>query len=58
MAYATYIRPIEEYASPVWDPHTKRNTNKIEMAQRRWARNVTGNVDRTSSVTSFLNCLN
>ena len=57
MAYATYISPIEEYASPVWDPQTKRNTNKIEMAQHRWARNVTGNVDRTSSVTSLLNCL-
>ena len=31
MAYTTYIRPTVEYASPVWDPHTKRNTNKIEM---------------------------
>ena len=29
MAYTTYIRPTVEYASPVWDPHTKRNTNKI-----------------------------
>ena len=57
MAYATYIRPTVEYASPVWDPHTKRNTNKIEMVQRRCAHYVTGNFDRTSSVTSLLNCL-
>ena len=57
MAYTTYIRPIVQYASPVWDPHTKRNTNKIEMFQRRCARYVTGNFDRTSSVTSLLNCL-
>ena len=57
MAYTTYIRPIVEYASPVWDPHTKRNTNKIEMVQRRCARYVTGNFDRTSSMTSLLNCL-
>ena len=57
MAYTTYIRPTVEYASPVWDPHTKRNTNKIEMVQRRCARYVTGNIDRTSSVTSLLNCL-
>ena len=57
MAYATYIRPTVEYASPVWDPHTKRNTNKIEMFQRRCARYVTGNFDRTSSVTSLLNSL-
>ena len=57
MAYTTYIRPTVEYASPVWDPHTKRNTNKVKMVQRRCARYVTGNFDRTSSVTSLLNCL-
>ena len=55
MAYTTYIRPIVEYASPVWDSHIKRNTNKIEMVQRRCARYVTGNFDRTSSLTSLLN---
>ena len=58
LAHTTYIRPIVKYASPVWDPHTKRNTNKIEMVQRRCARYVTGNYDRTWSVTSLLNCLN
>ena len=57
MAYTTYIRPTVEYASPVWVPHTKRNTNKIEMVQHRCARYVTGNFDRTSSVTSLLNYL-
>ena len=57
MAYTSYIRPIVEYASSVWDPHTKRNTNKIEIVQHRCARNVTGNFDSTSSVTSLLNCL-
>ena len=57
MAYATYIRPIVEYATPLWDPHTKRNTNKIEMVQRRSACYVTGNFDRTRSVTSLLNYL-
>ena len=59
MAYTTYIRPIVEYASPVWDPDTKRNTNKIEMVQHRCARYVTGNFDRTSSVTyDNNNCYN
>ena len=57
MAYTTYIRLTVEYASPVLDPHTKRNTNKIEMAQRRCARYVTGNFDRTRSVASLFNCL-
>ena len=51
MAYTTYISPIVEYASPVWDPHTRSKTNKIEIVQRRCARYVTGNFDRTSSVT-------
>ena len=58
MAYTTYTRPIVEYASPVWDPHIKRNTNTIEMVQRRCARYVTGNFDRISSVTNLLNSLN
>ena len=57
MAYATYIKPTVEYASPVWDPHTKHNTDKIEMVQRRCARYVTGKFDHTSSVASLLNCL-
>ena len=56
-AYVTYIRPIVEYSSPVLGPHTKHNTNKIKMVQRRCARYVTGNFDRTSSVASLLNCL-
>ena len=57
MAYTAYIRPIMEYASPVWDSHTKRNTNKIEMVQRRCAGYVTGIFGRTSNVISLLNCL-
>ena len=57
MAYTTYIRPTVECASPVWDPHTKRNTNKIEMVQRRCARYATGNFCGTINVTSLLNSL-
>ena len=57
MAYTTYIRPTVKYASPVLDPHTKRNTNKIEMVRRRCARYVTGNFDRTSTVASLLKYL-
>ena len=57
MAYTAYISPTVEYASPVCDPHTKRNTNKIEMVQRRCARYVKGNIDPTSSLTSLLNYL-
>ena len=39
----TYVRPITEYASTVWDPHTnlKVKTRKIEKVQRRAARFTT-----------------
>ena len=37
-AYTTLVRPLLEYSSSVWDPHTKTLVNKIEMVQRRAAR--------------------
>ena len=57
-AYFSLVRPLLEYASPVWDPYTQDNINKIEMIQRRAARYVKNNYDRTASVTSMLEDLN
>ena len=37
-AYTTRVRPLLEYSSSIWDPHTKTLVNKIEMVQRRAAR--------------------
>ena len=56
-AYQTYVRPIVEYSSTVWDPHTKENKEKIEKVQRRAARFVTNNYHQTSSVTEMINSL-
>ena len=32
-AYCTYVRPLLEYASPVWSPHIIQNIDQIEKGQ-------------------------
>ncbi|KAK3097903.1 hypothetical protein FSP39_014294 [Pinctada imbricata] len=54
LCYTTLVRPQMEYASLIWDPHTKTNINQLEMVQRRAARFVTGDYHRTSSVSTML----
>ena len=42
--YQTYIRPLVEYASPVWHPAiTQEQSNQIEMIQKRSCRLILGN---------------
>ena len=62
LAYKTITRPLLEYSSSVWDPHTACLKNKIEFIQRRAARFVSNNyhrnpLDPSSSVTRMLNQL-
>lgn len=40
MTYKTFIRPIIEYASIVWDPYTKENIVHLESIQRKSVRFV------------------
>ena len=53
-AYKTYVRPVMEYASSVWSPHTANHIEQLEMVQRRAARFVKNDYAWTSSVTSML----
>ena len=49
------MRPILEYASPVWDSHGIVVREELEKVQNRTARLVTGNNNfETGSMTSIL----
>jgi len=39
-AFVTYVRPILEYASNVWNPHLLKHINAIENVQRRFTKRV------------------
>ena len=52
--YKTLVRPILEYAAPVWDPHTNNNINQLEAVQRRAARFITGDYRSTSSTSQMI----
>ena len=56
--YKAMVRPIIEYASPVWDPHTSLYINHLEAVQRSAARFCCKDYSRFSSVTSMLSSLN
>jgi hypothetical protein len=53
MAYKTLVRPIFDYCSTVWDPHTQILINKIEAVQNRAARFVSGIYSRNTSITAI-----
>lgn len=58
--YKTFIRPVLEYASTAWDPHTHRsqnNVNRLEAVQNRCVRFVCNDWRRDSSVSHMRNSL-
>ena len=55
-SYKTFVRPIAEYAAPVWDPHLRSATaaDNLEAMQHRAARFVCNDWRRSSSITAML----
>ena len=56
--YKAMVRPIMEYLSTIWDPHTSVNINCLESVQKHAARMCFKNYYRFFSVTSMLANLN
>ena len=56
-AYTTYVRPIMEYGSTVWDNNVHKNVNEIEKVQRRAARFVSNNYQNRASVSDMIQTL-
>ena len=56
--YKTYVRPILEYASPVWDTDKNNVIDTIENVQRKAVRFIMSDYNKDSSVTSMMKQLN
>ena len=41
-AFCTFVRPVLEYCSTIWNPCFKRDINKIESVQRRFTKRLSG----------------
>ena len=57
LAYVTIVRPNLEYATAVWDPYRQEQIDSVETVQRRAARFIRRDYNRTSSVTEMLQSL-
>lgn len=53
-AYYSLIRPKLEYACTVWDPYTKRNTDALEMIQRKAIRFIFSKYRSTDSPSTLM----
>ena len=55
--YQTFVRPILEYAAPVWSPFLQCQIYQIEKIQRNMARFILNDYSHYSSVTNMINHL-
>ena len=55
--YCSLVRPLLEYSCETWNPHTKRNIDKLEAVQRRATRWITRSDDDYGTRLSKLKLL-
>ena len=53
-AYISMVHSVLEYASPIWDPHLRKDCDQLERVQRRAARFTCGDYRSRASVTQML----
>ena len=53
IAYSTFLRPILEYTTAIWDPYQQYLINNIKVVQQRAARWVKHEYSTAISVTSM-----
>ena len=54
-AYISLVRSVLDYSATVWDPYLTKDIERLKSIQRRGARFVQNDYQRTSSVTSMMN---
>ena len=59
--YCSLVRPLLEYSCETWNPHTKRNIDKVETVQRRatrWSTRSNDDYDNRLSKLKLLSLSN